>query len=261
MVAVRRALLVQITGLVFAGILLFTLSRFFPLTDWLALVQERVMHWGAWSAICYPLLYACCNVLLLPGGFLSIGGGFFFGLWWGFLIVLVGNVGGAAISFYISRWIGNRWLRPRLMRNATLEALEPAVRREGWKIILLSQLHPLFPTSLLNYLYGLTQIRFRTCMLWVAIGQAPGLFLYAYLGTLGQLGLKLVRGQTHPRGIEYLIWGGGFVTSVVVLMLLGRIALRLLEEAEETARMAESAEKPPSTSPTVTERNETVINV
>ncbi len=235
MVAVRRALFIQVSGLVIVGVLLFTLSRFFPIADLLATVQGHVMRWGAWSAICYPLLYACCNVLLLPGGFLSIGGGFFFGLWWGFLIVLVGNVGGAAISFYISRWIGNRWLRPRLMKNATLEALEPAVRREGWKIILLSQLHPLFPTSLLNYLYGLTQIRFRTCMLWVAIGQAPGLFLYAYLGTLGQLGLRLVRGETHPRGVEYLLWGGGFVTSAVVLLLLGRIALRLLKEAEDAA--------------------------
>lgn len=241
MVAVRRALFVQVSGLVIVGILLFTLSRFFPIADLLATVQGHVMRWGVWSAICYPLLYACCNVLLLPGGFLSIGGGFFFGLWWGFLIVLVGNVGGAAISFYISRWIGNRWLRPRLMKNATLEALEPAVRREGWKIILLSQLHPLFPTSLLNYLYGLTQIRFRTCMLWVAIGQAPGLFLYAYLGTLGQLGLRLVRGETHPRGVEYLIWGGGFAASAVILLLLGRIALRLLKEAEEAAALQQNA--------------------
>src|SRR4051812_22162114 len=190
MLAVRRAVIVQITGFILIAVGLFVLSRFVAVADVLADVQERVMHLGAWSAICYPLLYACCNILLLPGGFLSMGGGFFFGLWWGFLIILVGNVTGAAISFYISRWIGRRWLRPTLMRNRTLEALEPAVRREGWKIILLSQLHPLFPTSLLNYLYGLTEIRFRTCMLWVAVGQAPGLFLYAYLGTLGQLGLK-----------------------------------------------------------------------
>lgn len=236
MVAVRRALLVQISGLLLVSILLFFLSRIFPIADLLAQVQERVMHWGAWSAICYPLLYACCNVLLLPGGFLSIGGGFFFGLWWGFLIILVGNVGGAAISFFLSRWIGRRWLHRRLMENATLEALEPAVAREGWKIILLSQLHPLFPTSLLNYLYGLTRIRFRTCILWVAIGQAPGLFLYAYLGTLGQLGLNLVRGKSHPRLIEYWLWGGGLAASVIILMLLGRIALRLLKEAEETTR-------------------------
>ena len=195
MLQVRRALVIQATGLVLAVVVLFGLSRVLPLADWLAEIQQHVMHWGVWSAICYPLLYAACNVLLLPGGVLSVGGGFFFGLWWGFLIVLLGNVIGAAISFFISRLIGERWLHHRLMRNPTLKALEPAVEREGWKIILLSQLHPLFPSSLMNYLYGLTRIRFRTCMLWVAIGQAPGLFLYAYLGTLGQLGLNLVRGM------------------------------------------------------------------
>lgn len=237
MLQVRRAVAIQVGGLIAAALTLTLLSRVFPVADLLATVQQHVMHWGVWSAICYPLLYAGCNVLLLPGGFLSLGGGFFFGLWWGFAINLIGNVGGAAISFYISRWVGQRWLRPRLMRNATLEALEPAVTREGWKIILLSQLHPLFPTSLLNYLYGLTQIRFRTCMLWVAIGQAPGLFLYAYLGTLGQLGLRLVRGETHPRVIEYVIWGSGLAFSIAVLVILGRIALRLLEEAEATAKV------------------------
>lgn len=236
MVAVRRALIVQISGLLIVSVFLFFLSRIFPVADVLAQVQARVMQWGAWSAFCYPLLYACCNVLLLPGGFLSVGGGFFFGLWWGFLIILVGNVTGAAISFFISRWIGRRWLHRKLMRNATLGALEPAVEREGWKIILLSQLHPLFPTSLLSYLYGLTRIRFRTCMLWVAIGQAPGLFLYAYLGTLGQLGLNLVRGVNHPRAFEYWLWGGGLVLSMVILALLGRIALRLLKEAEDAVR-------------------------
>lgn len=241
MLQMRRAVFIQVGGLIVAVLIFCLLSRIWPIADLLAAVQEHVMRWGAWSAICYPLLYACCNVLLLPGGVLSLGGGFFFGLWWGFLINLVGNVGGAAISFFISRWIGRRWLHRKLMRNATLEALEPAVAREGWKIILLSQLHPLFPTSLLNYLYGLTRIRFRTCILWVAIGQAPGLFLYAYLGTLGQLGLKLMQGKTHPRMIEYLIWGGGLATAVAVLVLLGRIALRLLQEAEDARHQSAQA--------------------
>lgn len=238
MVKIRRAITIQVTGLILVAFVVALLSRVFPLADILADVQQRVMHLGAWSAIFYPLLYACCNVLLLPGGVLSIGGGFFFGLWWGFLIVLLGNVMGAAISFYISRWLGRRTLLRRLLRNKTMDALEPAVEREGWKIILLSQLHPLFPTSLLNYLYGLTRIRFRTCMLWVAIGQAPGLFLYAYLGTLGQLGLNLLRGKTHPRSIEYLMWGGGLATAVFVLVALGRIAMRLLQQAESAPARA-----------------------
>ena len=236
MIQVRRAIVLQLSGLLVVGIALFFLNRIFPLADILAEIQQRVMRWGAWSAICYPLLYACCNVLLLPGGVLSVGAGFFFGLWWGFLIALLGNVAGAAISFFISRWLGRNWLKRKLFRNRTLVALEPAIQKEGWKIILLSQLHPLFPTSLLNYLYGLTQIRFRTCMLWVAIGQAPGLFLYSYLGTLGQLGLNLARGRSHPRAIEYWIWLGGFASAGIILILLGRIALQLLQQAQEDAR-------------------------
>src|SRR3954462_501223 len=235
MLKVRRAIILQLAGLLVVAAALFFLSRLFPVVDILADIQQHVMRWGAWSAIWYPLLYACCNVLLLPGGVLSVGAGFFFGLWWGFFITLAGNVSGAAISFFISRTIGRQWLKRRLLRNPTMSALEPAVEKEGWKIILLSQLHPLFPTSLLNYLYGLTQIRFRTCMLWVAIGQAPGLFLYSYLGTLGQLGLNLARGKTHPRAIEYLIWLGGFGTAAVVLILLGKIALRLIKQAEQDA--------------------------
>ena len=78
-------------------------------------------------------------------------------------------------------------------------------------------------------------------MLWVTIGQAPGLFLYAYLGTLGQLGLNLLRGKSHPRAVEYLIWGSGLVTSAAVLYFLGRIALRLLKEAEEGAQATKTA--------------------
>jgi uncharacterized membrane protein YdjX (TVP38/TMEM64 family) len=239
MVQIRRAIIWQLAGLIIAVLALFFLSRLFPVVDTLAEVQQHVMRWGAWSAICYPLLYACCNVLLLPGGVLSVGAGFFFGLWWGFLIALVGNESGAAIAFLISRSIGKHWFKRRLLRNPTLGALEPAIEKEGWKIILLSQLHPLFPTSLLNYLYGLTRIRFRTCMVWVAIGQAPGLFLYSYLGTLGQLGLNLARGKSHPRVIEYWVWLGGFFSAVVILIMLGRIALRLLKQAQEGALPAQ----------------------
>jgi uncharacterized membrane protein YdjX (TVP38/TMEM64 family) len=227
-----RAFYLQLCGLLIAAIGIVWISRIFPVADFLAAVQQRVMHSGIWSAICYPLLYACCNVLLLPGGLLSMGGGFFFGLWWGFLIVLVGNVSGAAISFFISRSIGRRWLGRKLLQHPRFEALEPVVQREGWKIILLSQLHPLFPTSLLNYLYGLTTIRFRTCMIWVALGQAPGLFLYTYLGTIGQLGLNLFRGKSHPRIFEYFVWGTGLILLILLVIALGRIASRLLAIAE-----------------------------
>ena len=147
----RRALFLQLTLFAMAIGLLLLLSHFFTLIDLIDAVQQRVMHWGPWSAVCYPLLFALCNVLLLPGGLLSVGSGFFFGLWWGFFIVLLGNSIAAAVAFALGRWLGKRWLSRKLSQSSTLRLLEPAVEREGWKIIFLSQLHPLFPTSLLNY--------------------------------------------------------------------------------------------------------------
>lgn len=227
--SVRRVIFWQAAAVAFAIALAVTLSLYFPVVSFIEALQERVMSWGAWAGICYPLLFAACNILLLPGGVLAVGGGFFFGLWWGFLIVFVGNIVSTAVSFALSRFVARRWFRQKLSANPTLRALGPAVERESWKIILLSQLHPLFPTSLLNYFYGLTRIRFGTYMLWASIGRMPGLFFYAYIGTLGQLAVRIMRSKSYPRTIEYWIWGGAFITTVLLLILLGRVAHRAIQ--------------------------------
>ncbi len=232
MLNTRRALLVQLTTVALVVGVLVLLSRFFNVIEWIAAAQQGVINWGAWSGLCYPFLFAFCNVLLLPGGILCVGSGFFFGLWWGFFIVLIGNSIGAAISFALSRWVGQAWFRRWLSRNRMLQALEPVVEREGWKIIVLTQLHPLFPTSLINYFYGLTRIRFRTFMFWTSVGRAPGLFLYVYVGTLGQYGLNLARGKTHPRIVEYWTWGGAFVATALLLAVMSRKAFRSIERSQ-----------------------------
>src|SRR5213595_3954229 len=238
-----RVICWQVGAIVIAIAVAIVLSRFVPIVSFIEALQGRVMSWGAWGAVCYPLLFAACNILLLPGGVLAVGGGFFFGLWWGLLIVFAGNFIGAAISFASSRWVARQWFQRKLSQNPTLRALEPALERESWKIIFLSQLHPLFPTSLLNYLYGLTRIRFRTYMLWTSIGRAPGLFLYAYLGTLGQFGLNLARGRSHPRLVEYWTWGGAFLAAALLFILLTRIALRAIQGSQELSQLEKPAHR------------------
>ncbi len=240
---IRRALCYQVGALVLAVALAVVLSRFVPVVNFTEALQQRVMSWGAWAAICYPLLFALCNILLLPGGILAVGGGFFFGLWWGFIIVFVGNAVATAVSFALSRSIARRWFQRKLSGNPTLCALGPAVERESWKIILLSQLHPLFPTSLLNYFYGLTRIRFASYMLWASIGRVPGIFLYAYLGTLGQFAVRIMRGKSYPRMIEYWIWGGAFVTTALLLVVLGRMAHRAIQASQASAGASDARDE------------------
>jgi uncharacterized membrane protein YdjX (TVP38/TMEM64 family) len=233
MLEARRAVYLQVATFIIVIASFLLLSHFFPIIDFVVALQRRVLGSGAWSAICYPLLFAGCNVLLLPGGILCVGAGFFFGLWWGFFIVLLGNSIGAAVSFAISRWLGGRWLQRRRAATPLLNILEKAVERDARKIIFLTQLHPLFPTSLLNYLYGLTPIRFGPYMFWTTVGRAPGLFLYTYLGTLGQFGLNLALGKTHPRLVEYWMWGGAFVVTALLFALLTRVALNVVRESQD----------------------------
>ncbi len=227
-----RAIATQLLGFGLLGLALAALVRALPVVSWVLRLQHEIGTMKIWGAVLYPLLYASCNVLLLPGGVLAVGSGLFFGLWWGTFLALLGNVGAAAVAFQISRRFGRGWLERKFMRSKRWRVMDQAIRREGWKIIFLSQVHPLFPTSLLNYLYGVTSIRFWPCMLWIAIGQLPGLFLYAYLGTLAQLGIRLFRGETHPRMIEYFIWFGGLAATAAVTTALSRLALKLLAEVQ-----------------------------
>jgi hypothetical protein len=57
----------------------------------------------------------------------------------------------------------------------------------------------------------------------------PGLFFYAYVGTLGQLAVRIMRGKSYPRTLEYWIWGGAFITTVLLLVVLGRVARRAIQ--------------------------------
>jgi uncharacterized membrane protein YdjX (TVP38/TMEM64 family) len=237
----RQSILWQIGGLAIGAAVLALLARQFPLVEYITRAQQKIGEMEIWGGLLYPLLYATCNVLLLPGGVLAIGSGLFFGLWWGTAINLVGNIAGAAVSFGIARIIGRRWLVGRMLNQPRWAALDRAIERHGWKIIFLTQVHPLFPTSLLNYLYGVSRIRFGTCMMWIALAQAPGLFLYAYLGTLTQHGLRLLKGQSDPRPLEYVIWIGGLILTVIVTAALGRVALRLLDESRRESEQADAA--------------------
>ena len=83
MFKIRGAIYWQLAGLAVAVALISVLSPFFPVADFIEALQERVMQWGAWGAICYPLLFAVCNILLLPGGVLAVGGLLLIvGIWW-----------------------------------------------------------------------------------------------------------------------------------------------------------------------------------
>ncbi len=226
-------------------------ARYVPVVDTLAGVEQTLEEAGVAAPVAFPLIIAVCNLLLLPGGILSVAGGFFFGLAWGVLLVSAGSLVGAAGAFFLGRKLGRKSIERLLRHREKWAHLDEAIERDGWKIILLSQLHPLFPVSLINYIFGITSIRFWPCMLWTLLGRLPGIILYVYLGTLGQFGLNLLRGKSSPTVLEYIFWIGGLVLLFVLTALLGRMALRLLAEAEAKALQSDPVIVDPPVRPTI----------
>lgn len=218
--------------------------KLLPLNEWLAEVQAQVRLMGAWAFVVYPFIMTACSLLMLPGSIFVATAGILFGLWWGTVMVLAGNLIGAAIAFFLSRRFGRRWLERRFLSQPRWKAMDEAIGREGWKIIFFSQLHPLSPTSFLNYLYGVTRIQFRPCMLWILLGQIPGVFLYVYIGTLAQMGLKTIQGKGADSG-DYLVWSLGLAATVAISVLLGKVALKVLNEAQQVPELP-SGDEPPS---------------
>jgi uncharacterized membrane protein YdjX (TVP38/TMEM64 family) len=227
-----------LVALLVVGALIYV-ARSAPFLGAVEGTEDVVRKWGAMSIVIYPLMVMAATVLFLPGGILSLGGGFFFGLWWGTLLVLAGNLLGAAVAFFVGRKLGRKFVRRRLLRDPRWAALDGAIAKHGPRIIFFSQLNPLFPTSLFNYLYGITKVPFRTCLWWVALGRLPGIFLYAYLGTLGQLGIRILRGETDPGPMEYFLWGGGLLLTVGVAAVLGQTATKVIEDYRRLAPVEE----------------------
>ncbi len=229
----NRAILLHTLSVPLLALILLLAVRWLPVADYVSQAQRKITELEVWGAVVYPLLFAACNVMLLPGGILAVGAGLFFGLWWGWALNVAGATLGAAVALVVARRWGRGWVEKRLHLNGKWSRLDAAVAREGWKIIFLSQVHPLFPTSLLNYLYGLSRVPLRTCLLWIALGQAPGMFLYAYLGRFAQDGLRVWRGEGRLAAADWALWIAGFIGAVAVVTILAKIALRLLAEAAE----------------------------
>lgn len=225
----------QLISFTVAAVVVLALSRFYPLDDLLRGFNALIVRHQPWSTLAYPFLHATCNLLLLPAGVLVVGSGFLFGLWQGFLLALTGHLLAATGAFWISRTFGRKFIERHLASRPQWKTLDLAIEREGWKIVFLSQLSPLFPTSLFNYCYGLTRLRYWPTMAWITLGWSPGMFLYAYLGRLGHFGWKAWREGSRPTVEQSSLLIGGLVLTLAVTCTLATVAYRLLREARERA--------------------------
>jgi uncharacterized membrane protein YdjX (TVP38/TMEM64 family) len=137
---------------------------------------------------------------------------------------------GATCAFLVGRYVARNWVARRIGGSAKFKAVDEAVGREGWKIVLLTRLSPVFPFNLLNYSYGLTKVSLRHYFFASWLGMIPGTGMYVYIGSLaGDLAALGAGGHTRTTA-EWVLYGVGFLATVVVTLFVTRVARKALAE-------------------------------
>jgi uncharacterized membrane protein YdjX (TVP38/TMEM64 family) len=206
--------------------------RLLPLGAWSQAALDWVRGLGGWAYVAFIALYVLATVLFLPGSILTLGAGALFGVVTGTLLVSVSSTLGALAAFSLGRGVARDWVQSRISGNARFAALDAAVARDGWKIVLLTRLSPAFPFNLLNYAFGLTGVASRDYALASWLGMLPGTILYVYAGSL--LG-SVAEIPSGPRGGErtpgeWVLAGIGLAATVAVSVYVARLARRALSQ-------------------------------
>lgn len=191
---------------------------------------EWVNQLGPTGAIAFIAIYAAATVAFFPGSILTLGAGVLFGVGLGSLYVFVGATLGATAAFLVGRYLARGWVSRKIASNTKFHAIDAAVGREGFKIVLLTRLSPVFPFNLLNYAYGVTGVSLKDYVL-ASIGMIPGTVMYVYIGSLAGSLATLGTG-TPPANpaIQWTIRIIGLIATVAVTLYVTRVARQALAE-------------------------------
>jgi uncharacterized membrane protein YdjX (TVP38/TMEM64 family) len=159
---------------------------------------DRVNAWfdglGWWAPAVFVLLWIAASVLFLPGLAITIAGGLIFGAVWGTVWTTIGANLGAVAAFLIGRYAARGVVEGIVQKNQALKTIDDGVRRQGWRMLMVTRLLPIFPFNAQNYVYGLTDIPLRTYVLVTLPCMLPATIAYNFAAgsvRTGNLGTTL----------------------------------------------------------------------
>jgi uncharacterized membrane protein YdjX (TVP38/TMEM64 family) len=206
------------------------LARALDVQTYLRAALERIQDLGIWGAALFALLYIVASVLLLPGVILTLGAGAVFGVVKGSILVSCSATLGATAAFFVGRHLARGWVSKQIEGNTTFRAIDEAVAHEGWKIVGLTRLSPVFPFNLLNYAFGVTRVAPRDYILASWIGMMPGTLMYVYIGSLAGSLATLGAEQRVRTPAEWALYVVGLLATVGVTVYVTRIARAALRK-------------------------------
>lgn len=207
-------------------IALIIIAYKFSLFQYISTLLNNANKWieslGTIGGIVFILIYIIATTLLISGAILTLGAGLIFGIIKGSILVSIGSTLGATASFLIGRYLLRNWVEKQIEKQPNFKAIDAAVAKEGWKIVGLTRLSPLFPFVFLNYAFGVTKVSLKDYVLASWIGMMPGTVMYVYIGYIGKSA-----SQGNPLKLALNIIG--LIATIAVTIYVTKIAKQALD--------------------------------
>lgn len=168
---------------------------------------------GGWGPLVFGLIYVVAVVAVVPGSALTAAAGALFGSVLGIAVASTAATVGASLSFLIARYFARDATLDWLCGRERFRRLNRLTARYGAVAVLLTRLSPFLPFNILNYSFGLTQVRFRIYVFWSWIGMLPGV-IFVVLASDAVV-RAVTRGEI-PWFLVYATIGAGAGVAILV---------------------------------------------
>ncbi len=205
---------------------LFLLFRLLPIATWIEEFKTYVRGQGALGYVIFGLVYIGAS--LVPGGpaaIMTLAAGAVYGLVTGTILVSLSSITAATLAFLLARGAFRHRVQKIAEENKTFGSLNRAIEREGTKIVALVRLSPVFPFTIVNYLFGLTPLKITSYFFASWVAMLPGTLAYVYFGSaIGDVtGTATALQKTIKISLA--------VAAVVATIFIARIAARAIKSA------------------------------
>ncbi|KNF07251.1 hypothetical protein CLPU_20c00270 [Gottschalkia purinilytica] len=195
------------------------LMRHFGLFEYISIKNiQNLKNWindfGILGPIVYIGLYVIACIFFLPGLPIGILAGLAFGSLWGAVWASIGSTIGATMAFIVGRYTARDMVEGLIEKNKNLKRIDDGVKQQGWRMLMITRLVPIFPFNVQNYVYGLTDIKLSTYILVSWICMLPGTIAITFMSG------ALASGEGNT-GKTFAYLGAGAVLFVIVSLIPG----------------------------------------
>jgi len=148
------------------------------------LARDYILGFGIWAPIVSFLLMLLQSVAApLPAFIITFANAGLFGWIKGALLSWTSAMAGAALCYYIARFLG-RGVVEKLTSRYALESIDGFFDQYGEYAILVARLLPFISFDIVSYGAGLTSMSFWKFFIATGIGQLPATLIYSYIGSM-----------------------------------------------------------------------------